>query len=134
MGLYTDRGYTLEMAKNACASEIESWYGGHVLDVFDSNALGVTYRYYCSEADQLRMLNGKVANTSVQLMCGLVSQGDQPITFDWVMHTSAESGKVHTDYVQFSKFAATQYQFYKQQLNLADTVEEVDDIVLALWG
>lgn len=134
MGIYTDRGYTLEEAKQGCAAEIESWYGGKALDVFDSSATGQNRRYYCDEASQLRMVNGRVRNTSVTLMCGLApAQADQDPSYEWVMHTSTECGKVHTDYVQFTKDIATQYQNYKTQLASATTVAQVDAIVSALW-
>lgn len=133
MGIYTERNYTLEDAKNACAPEIESWYGNKVLDVFDSSALGPNYRYYCSEADQLRMVNGRVANTSINLMCGLVpSQPDTDPVYDWLEHTSTEAGKVHTDYVQFSKDIAELYTLLKQELASATTLEQVEAIFYQL--
>jgi len=133
MGIYTERGYTLQDAKNACASEIESWYGGKVLDVFKSSALGSSYTYYCAEADQLRMINGKVSNTSVQLICGPTPANPNidPV-YDWKLHTSTEAGKVHTDYVQFSKDVAVQYQTFKQQLAAATSVEAVETIFYSL--
>lgn len=133
MGLYIDRGYDLESAKNACGMEIQNWHDARVLDVFDCNVLGAPYRYYCSEADQLRMINGKVANTSVQLICGAVpsNPGTDPV-YDWVLHTSTEAGKVHTDYVQFSKDVALQYQAFKAQLAAATTVEQVEAVFYAL--
>ncbi len=127
MGIYLDRGYTLQDAKNSCASEIESWYGGKVLDVFPCSALGATYSYCCSEADQLRMINGRVSNTSVQLMCGLVGT-DGEVTYDWKLHSAAEAGKVHTDYVQFTKDVASLYQQYKARLAAATTVEQCEAI------
>jgi hypothetical protein len=133
MGIYTERNYSLEDAKNACAPEIESWYGNKVLDVFDSSALGPTYRYYCSEADQLRMINGRVSNTSISLICGLVpTQPDVDPVYDWLEHSSTEAGKVHTDYVQFSKATSTLYASLKQQLANATTVEQVETIFYQL--
>ena len=129
MGFYTDRGYTLEQAKNACAGEIESWYGGKVLDVFDSSATGVARRYFCSEADQLRMVNGRVSNTSVQLMCGVIpADAELDPSYDWLTHSASEAGKVHTDYVQFTKTASEKYQSLKQQLAATTTVEQVDAV------
>lgn len=133
MGIYTERNYTLENAKDACAPEIESWYGGKVLDVFDDATLGTLHRYYCSEADQLRMLNGKVSNTSVALMCGQIpSAPDTDPMYDWKEHTSTEAGKVHTAYVQFSRATAQQYAALKQQLADATTVEEVEAVFYQL--
>ena len=133
MGIYTERNYTLEDAKNACAPEIESWYGNKVLDVFDSSALGPTYRYYCSEADQLRMINGRVSNTSVDLMCGIVpAQADSDPQYNWIEHSSTEAGKVHTDYVRFSRDIASLYGLLKQELVAATTVEQVEQIFYQL--
>lgn len=134
MGLYTERGYDLETAKYACSSEIQNWHDARVLDVFDCNVLGSPYRYYCSEADQLRMINGKVANTAVQLMCGRVpAEPDTDPTYEWVLHTSTEAGKVHTDYVQFSKDTALQYQQLKVRLAACTTVEQVEAIFYELY-
>lgn len=131
MGFYSDRGYTLEEAKNSCLGEIETWYGGKTLDVFDSTATGLNRRYYCAEADQLRMVNGRVSNTSMNLMCGLVPpQVDQDPVYDWLLHTASECGKVHTDYVQFSKAASLQRTNLIAQVNAATTVEEVDALFL----
>lgn len=127
MGFYSDRGYTLEEAKASCLGEIETWYGGKTLDVFDSSATGVNRRYYCSEADQLRMVNGRVSNTSMNLMCGIIpTVADQDPAYDWLLHTAAECGKVHTDYVQFSKAASLQRTNMINQCNAATTVAEVD--------
>lgn len=129
MGFYTDRGYTLEVAKGACAGEIETWYGGKTLDVFDSSATGVTRRYYCAESDQLRMVNGRVANTAIELMCGVIpANPETDPTYDWLTHSAAEAGKVHTDYVQFVKSLASKYQSLKAQLAAASTVAEVDAV------
>lgn len=133
MGLYIDRGYDLETAKIACGMEIENWYGGEVLDVFDCDVLGQPTRYYCAEADQLRMINGKVSNTSVQLICGTVpADTDSDPAFDWVMHTATEAGKVHSAYVQFTKNAALRYQSFKQQLAACVTVEQVEAVYAQL--
>lgn len=131
MGMYTDRGYDLATAKGACAGEIETWYGGKTLDVFDTNATGVMRRYFCAESDQLRMVNGRVSNTSIELMCGVVpAETDQDPEYSWLTHSAAESGKVHTDYVQFVKTITTKYQDLKLQLEAATTVAAVD-LVLA---
>lgn len=130
MGLYTDRGLTLEQARDAALIELDVWYGGAVLDTFDCNELGTMHRYYCAEADQLRMLNGKVSNVSMTLICGEVpAQPDQDPLYDWKEHTSAECGKVHTAYVNFSKAEAEKYSAWKTQLNAATTVPQIDGIL-----
>lgn len=135
MGFYTERGYTLQQAKDHCGTELESWYGGKVLDVFDSSATGVLRRYQCSEADQLRMVNGRVSNTSVTLMCGVVpAQPGQDPEYVWVAHSAAEAGKVHTDYVQFSKAVAEQYATLKDQVAAATTIPELDALFAVMWG
>lgn len=135
MGFYQDRGTAFEDAKNACGIEIESWYGSKVLDVFDSPSTGINRRYYCAESDQLRMLNGKVANTSITLMCGAVpADPEVAVNYEWVQHTSTEAGKTHTDYVQFSKAAATQYVGLKTELAAATTIQQVDAVMFQLWG
>lgn len=134
MGIYADRGIPFESAKGACAIEIEQWYGGKALDVFDSSATGVLRRYYCAEPDQLRMINGKVSNTSVSLMCGVVpADPDTDPAYEWVLHTSTEAGKVHTDYVQFTKEIAVQYLAFKAQLAATTTLEQVDALFYLLW-
>lgn len=126
-GFYEDRGYTLEEAKNSCLGEIESWYGGKTLDVFDSAATGVARRYFCAESDQLRMVNGRVSNTSMTLMCGVVpADPELDPTYDWLLHSAAECGKVHTDYVQFSKNASALRTQYISEVNAATTVQQVD--------
>ncbi len=133
MGFYSDRGYDLETAKQVCASEIEAWYGATVLDVFDSSVLGQPHRYYCAEADQLRMINGKVSNTSVQLICGLIpADPEADPTFDWVLHSATEAGKVHGEDVQFTKVAALRYQSLKQRLAACTTVAEVEAVLYEL--
>lgn len=127
MGMLIDRGYDLETAKGMAIVELDVWYGGAVLDVFECDVLGTTHRYYCSESDQLRMLNGKVSNVSMALICGQVIQGsDSDPVYDWKEHTSTECGKVHTAYVSFSKDAAAKYGNWKQQINSATTVEQVE--------
>ncbi len=126
-GFYEGRGYTLEEAKASCLGEIESWYGGKTLDVFESTATGVNRRYYCAESDQLRMVNGRVSNTSMTLMCGIVpSVPDQDPAYDWLVHSAAECGKVHTDYVQFSKSTTLLRTQYINEVNASTTVQEVD--------
>ncbi len=133
MGFYTNRGYTLDDAKNACGMEIEAWYGNAVLDVFDSSVLGQPHRYYCAEADQLRMINGKVSNTSVQLICGLIpADPESDPVYDWVIHSAVEAGKVHSEYVAFTKTAALRFQSLKQRLAACTTVEEVEVIFYEL--
>ena len=131
--MYTDRGYDLPTAKGACAGEIETWYGGKTLDTFDCSATGISRRYYCSEADQLRMVNGRVANTSIELMCGVIpAQLDTDPNYDWLTHSAAEAGKVHTDYVQFVKSLSTLYQALKAQLAATTTVLAVDAVLAQL--
>jgi hypothetical protein len=135
MGFIVDRGYDLETAKVMAINELDVWYGGVVLDVFDCNVMGAPHRYYCSEADQLRMLNGKVSNVSMALMCGPVpAQADTDPVYQWTDHTSTECGKVHTDYVQFTKNIAVQFEAYKVQINAATTVSQVDVVFHLLWG
>ena len=133
MGIYIDRGYDVQTSKYACATELDAWLGGKTLDVFDSSATGIKRRYYCSEADQLRMVNGRVANTAVSLMCGAVPVAlDEDPVYDWLTHSAAESGKVHTDYVQFTKDVSALYLTLKQQLVSATTVEQVEAIFYQL--
>lgn len=136
MGFYTDRGYSLQQAKDTCLLEVESWYGGKVLDVFDTDqGLNSLYRYECNEAAQLRMVNGKISNTSVQLMCGPVPQDPETDpNYSWVTHTSVEAGKVHTAYMNFTQSITTQYNNYKTQVNNATTVAEVDAVFFSLYG
>lgn len=132
MGFYTDRGYSLEVAKTACAGEIETWYGGKTLDVFTSPATGISRSYYCDEASQLRMVNGRVSNTAIDLMCGTFNEVGEVPTYDWLTHSAAEAGKVHTDYVQFTKALSTKYQSLKVQLAACTTVAEVDAVFAQL--
>jgi hypothetical protein len=117
MGFFEERNYSVEEAKIFLLGELEVWYSSRVLDVFDTDVLGTMHRYYCSEADQLRMMNGKVANVSMPLMCGVVpSIADNDPIYDWKVHTSAECGKVHTDYVQFALASTQQYQSWKAEI------------------
>lgn len=133
MSLYIDRGYTLEQAKSAGVSELESWYGGKVLDVFDSPALGAPHRYYCAESDQLRMINGKISNTSASLVCGVIpAEPDTDPVYEWCIHTSTKSGKVHTDYVQFTKEVSLTYVSAKSTIANATTVQQIDDLLVSL--
>lgn len=128
--MYQERGYTLDQAQAAALIELDVWYGNKVLDVFDCDVLGTMHRYYCSESDQLRMLNGKVSNVSMSLMCGQVpAEPDTDPAYDWKDHTSTECGKVHTAYVTFSKDAAAKYTTWKQQIKSAATVEQIDAIL-----
>ncbi len=128
MGVYADRGYDVETARMVCGGEIETWYGNKTLDVFDSAATGIKRRYYCSESEQLRMVNGRVSNTSMELMCGVPDASNEVSVFDWLTHSASECGKVHTDYVQFVKAIASKYQSLKVQLAAATTVLEVDAV------
>lgn len=133
MGLYTDRGYTLEQAKASLLGEIDTWYGGATLDTFDCNVLGSMYRYECHEAAQLKMVNGKISNTSVPLFCGQVPQDPEADpTYDWVVHTSVEAGKIHSAYVAFTQAATTAYHQLKTQANAVTTVAEADTILESL--
>lgn len=134
MGFYADRGTSFADAKAACGGEIESWYGSATLDTFDSNVLGAVWRYECSEAAQLRFLNGKTANLPIDLMCGPVLAPDADPVWRWMSHTAVECGKVHNGYLQFSKDAALQYSAYKTQLAATTTIAEVDAIMAVLWG
>lgn len=130
MGILVERGYDLETAKGVAMVELDVWYGGAVLDVFDCDVLGAMHRYYCSESDQLRMLNGKVSNVSMALMAGAVVAGsDSDPVYEWKEHTSTECGKVHTAYVNFSKDAAAKYGNWKSQINSAATVADVETIM-----
>lgn len=130
MGIYANRNYTIDDARNSVLAEIESWYGNAVLDTFDCNVLGAAYRYYCAESDQLRMLNGRTANVTQALMCGRVpAVPDAALFYEWVDHTSAECGKVHTAYVAFTKDAATRYQALKARAAATTTVAECEIIL-----
>lgn len=135
MGLYTDRGYTLEEAKGALLLEIESWYGSATLDTFDTAAgLGSLYRYECNEAAQLRMIHGKTSNQPITLRAGPVLAADQDPAWDWVAHTATEAGKIHTAYVQFSAGAAVTYQAYKDQVPSLTSVAAADSLLNTIWG
>ena len=133
MGYYTQQGYSLETAKQVGLQELVNWHAGKALDVFDCDALGQLHRYYCSESDQLRMINGKIANVSVELVCGLVpSIPDTDPIYDRVSHTSTQAGKVHTDYVQFSKDIDLAYAQYKEQISNATSVEAIETLLVSL--
>jgi hypothetical protein len=135
MGLYTERGYTLLESQQAIATEIEAWYGGATLDTFDCNVLGAMYRYECNEAAQLRMINGKVSNQPITLMCGQVPvDPESDPAWGWVSHSATECGKVHTAYTQFMASAATEYQSLKAQAAACTTVQEVEAIFTHLYG
>jgi hypothetical protein len=136
MGLYAERGYDLAEAKNAMSLEIEAWYGGATLDVFDCAVLGgVMHRYECNEAAQLRMISGKVSNQQITLMCGVVpADPETDPVWGWKAHTATECGKVHTDYTKFVADAATNYIALKSQLNACTTVLQVDAMFAALMG
>lgn len=127
MGIYEDRGSTLQQAKDNCLAEIEVWYGYKVLDVFDCDVLGPMYRYYCSEQDQLRMINGKISNIPITLICGLVpaDPNTDPI-YTWMVHSATEGGKVHTAYMQFSNLISQQYTSFKQRIAAATTLAEMN--------
>lgn len=130
MGILVERGYDLVTAQGVAMVELDVWYGGAVLDVFDCDVLGTMHRYYCSESDQLRMLNGKVSNVSMTLMCGAVpAVADSDPVYEWKEHTSTECGKVHTAYVSFSKDASAKYQNWKSQIAGAETVAQVETIM-----
>lgn len=131
MGFLVDRGYDLETSKSVALAELDVWYGGVVLDVFDCDILGSMHRYYCSEADQLRMLNGKVSNVSMTLMCGAVpAEPDTDPIYEWKEHTSTECGKVHTAYVTFAKDAAGKYASWKSRINSATTPAAVEVVLM----
>jgi hypothetical protein len=135
MGLYTERGYTIEEAKQAMLGEIETWYGGATLDTFDCNVLGTMHRYECNEAAQLRMINGKVSNQPITLMCGQVpADPESDPVWGWLSHSAAECGKVHTAYTQFIASSAVRYQELKAQAEACTTVAEIDVMFHALWG
>jgi hypothetical protein len=130
MGILVDRGYDLETAKGVALVELDVWYGGAVLDTFDCNVLGPMHRYYCSESDQLRMINGKVSNVSMTLMCGTVpTEPDTDPTYEWKEHTSTECGKVHTAYVTFSRDASAQYASWKSRINSATSTAAVETVM-----
>lgn len=135
MGLYLERGYTLQEARDAINAEIISWYSGAALDTFDCSVLGVPHRYECSESAQLRFINGKVSNSPVALMCANlqgVLPGEDPV---WALksHTATECGKVHTAYTQFSSSIDLQYAGFKQQAAAATTVEQIEQILFTLY-
>jgi len=135
MGIYVDRGLTLAQAKETIKIEIEVWYGGKVLDVFDSSVLGTPHRYYCDESSQLRMLNGRVSNIPMELMCGLIpSQPDTDPVYQWKQHTATECGKVHQAYLTFSADAAQQRVTYLNQAEAATSVLQIDAIYEAMFG
>lgn len=125
-GFYESRGYTLDQAKAAFAGEIEVLYSAACLDVFDSSATGMMRRYYCDEASQLRMVNGRVANVGMTMMCGVPPVGGGDPTYDWLPHTSAECGKLHSDYVAFSAAAFQTRQSRLAQLAACTSVQQVD--------
>ncbi len=129
MGVYIDRGYTIEEARQSALHEIESWYGGATLDTFDCAVLGPVYRYECDEAAQLRFLNGKTGNQPIQLKCGPVLAPDQDPEWVWLQHTATECGKVHTAYLAFSADAALLYSQYKATVPTLNTVQAVETFV-----
>ena len=133
MGLYTERGYTLEQARNSIEGEILSWYGGAALDTFDCNVLGVLHRYECNEAAQLRFINGKDSNSPISLACGVVP-ADPEADPVWTLktHTATECGKVHTAYTQFASSIDLQRVVYLQQAAAATTVAQIDDLLAQL--
>lgn len=133
MGIYADRGYTVQQAKDACIAEIESWYGGATLDTFDCNVLGAVHRYECNEAAQLRFLHGKTSNLPITLMSGPVLAPDVDPIWNWVSHTATECGKVHGAYLEFIKQSALDYANFKTQLAAATTVAEVEAVFNAVW-
>lgn len=133
MGLYTERGYTLEQARNSVEGEILSWYGGAALDTFDCNVLGPMYRYECNEAAQLRFINGKVSNSPIMLTCGVVPVDPEadPV---WGLknHTATECGKVHTAYTEFASSIDLRLSQLRQQAAAATTVAQIDLLLASL--
>lgn len=134
MGFLVERGYDVEASRGLAFIELDVWYGGAVLDVFDSNVLGEMHRYYCAESDQLRMINGKVSNVSMTLMCGVVpAEPDTDPIYEWKEHTSTECGKVHTAYVAFSKEASGKYAMWKSRIKAALTTAEVETVLMEFY-
>jgi hypothetical protein len=68
-----------------------------------------------------------VANIQNTLYCGEVpAQPDIDPVYSWKIHTSAECGKVHTAYLNFTKDIDAQYAALKAQIIAATTVVEVE--------
>lgn len=135
MGMYVDRGLSLEDAKLSGTYELEAWFSNRALSTFDCNSIGVMYRYECHEAAQLRMLNGRVSNTAVTLWCGPVpANPEEDVVFGWNSHTSAECGKVHTAYLNFVKDTEAFFNAKKSEINAATTVQAVDDIIAQIYA
>lgn len=135
MGIYIDRGYNLQAAKEAIQSEIDAWYSGAALDTFDSDVLGgAIHRYECNETAQLRFMNGKVSNQPVLLSCARVPV-DPEAAMDWQMvsHTATECGKVHSAYMRFSASIDAQRSTYLQQVTAATTVSAVEAVFYTLY-
>lgn len=132
MGFFSDRGCSLEEAKYVCLIEIDQWLGGKTLDTFDSSVLGPQHRYCCAESDQLRFINGKVANTVIDLMCGPVLSPDTDPIYAFKAHTSSECGKLQAEYVLFIKAASLAAKNFRDQVFAAATIAEVDTIFEAM--
>jgi hypothetical protein len=131
MGLYIERGYNLQTAKEAIEAEILAWYGGAALDTFDCSVLGAAHRYECNEAAQLRFINGKVSNSPIMLTCGDLTgvPSDEDPVWGLKQHTATECGKVHTAYTQFASSIDLQLATYRQQAAAATSVEQVELIL-----
>lgn len=130
MGFYSERGFDLESAKGHMLVELENWYGQAALDTFDYTwTNGTVKRYFCNEAAQLRMINGRISNVANDLFCGTVlTLEEDPTDWAWVAHTSVDCGKVHQAYLNFSKDISTQYNSLKTEINTATSVSQIDTI------
>jgi len=129
MGVYTDRDYSVEISKGLLLTEIDIWLASKVEDVFDSSASGLLRRYWCSPSEQLRFINGKVANVTLDIYCSKTTPiVDEDPEYAWLAHTSAECGKLQTAYVNFSK-AASQIAANARVATLAaTTLAQLDTI------
>jgi hypothetical protein len=134
MGIYVDRGYSLQECKDAINSEIDAWYSGAALDTFVCNVIGQPHRYECGVEAQVKLMSGKVSNQPVLLTCGIEpTDPSQAINWELKPHSATECGKVHTAYMAFSASIDALRNQYKQQAAAASTIAAIEVLFYTLY-
>jgi hypothetical protein len=139
---YFDYSYlTLEQAKIQAIAEVDVWYGGAAQDVFDSDALGQLFRYYCWPESVSKFNTMAIANKDGTLMCGQVPRDaagniitDQDPVYDQRYHSSRQVNEVQKDYAVFVGRVDAYRESIIAQMHAATTTTELEDIVTNLQG
>lgn len=118
----------IAQSKQSKLIELEALCEAQIVSGFTSSALGSEHWYKSEQIDQLNLIGVVTGGTDDYFKSGIKdTQG--VITWDWVLHTSAQLKQVLNDGKNVKTTLLQKLTMQKAQVDLATTLAEVEAVV-----